>query len=151
MEVYCLCFPAVVRLVMFGKKMSQIFHSGFLENMEILLFGSILNPIEMNIHGFWSFLEHCIVCNAMCSGIFGLHCCCWLGVSHFLQGGMGSFCFLEIVLKGSNFCLFGWSHFIFIMLGTVCTATFFSLLFVNFFDPMKKLPPGLMWSLSSDN
>ena len=61
MEVYCPHLSMVVQQVMISKIISQVLHDWFPEDMEMVLFGSILNPIKAHIHGFWSFLAHFIV------------------------------------------------------------------------------------------
>ena len=38
----------------------------------------------------------------------------------------------------------------FIVFDNVCTVPFFSLVFLKFWDSMKKCPPDLLWDLISD-
>ena len=67
-----------------------------------------------------------------------------------MEGGADRFQFLAVVKKGSNFYLCGLSHHIFIKFDTVCTAPFVSVVFLKFWDPMKKCPPYLLRALISD-
>ena len=61
MEVYWSHISMLVRQVLFGKIISQVFRAWFLEDMGMVLFDSILDAIKLHIHGFWLFLAHCII------------------------------------------------------------------------------------------
>ena len=52
MEVYWSHISMLVRQVLFGKIISQVFRAWFLEDMGMVLFDSILDSIKLHIHGF---------------------------------------------------------------------------------------------------
>ena len=71
---------------MFGQIIPQVCHGSFPEDIKTVSFDLILNPIKAHIHGFWSFLAHFIVYNAVCGGIFSFYGCCWLCVAQSVEG-----------------------------------------------------------------
>ena len=66
----------LVQRVMFDTIFFQAFDVWFTEDTGIFLLDLILNPIKAHVHGFWSFLAHCIVCNSVYGRTVSLHGCC---------------------------------------------------------------------------
>ena len=76
---------------------SQIFRVLFLEDIKVILFYLILNPIEAHLHIICSFLANCIVDNYVGSKLFFLHVDLWLWTDYLVKGGTERFQFLVFV------------------------------------------------------
>ena len=76
---------------------SQIFRVLFPEDIKMILFYLILNPIEAHLHILCSFLANFTVDNYVGSKLFFLHVDLWLWTDYLVKGGAERFQFLVVV------------------------------------------------------
>jgi len=84
--------------VMLGKITSLVGGTRMPENVKLSLRLMILEPIEVYVHSFVSFLIDCVIDNPTCCVVVGLQWCGWLWVAQFFQGctdGADGFCIKE--------------------------------------------------------
>ena len=98
------------RIVVLGEIVTEVSAAGFSINEKLTLTGAVMDPIEVYIDGFGSFLLYGAICETFRGRVVDADCSWWLFVPKFLECSAYWHGLLAVVKIGTDFSLSGGRH-----------------------------------------